>query len=263
MTILIPETELVAEETGQQASESDPAAGLPPQELTTLQSSENVAVLLSHEILSCATKVEGAAYLLGELPGSDQASCQVLPILRSVARKLRYLGSSVFYLNFATAPLSQPVYQAVDLAALIDEVIVAYQVQSPDRRVVKACQVDLPCAWGDAGALYIVLDNLISNAFKYSAPDSPIFITAEQHKGSTENDTGYLLVSVTNVGYIPAEEQEKLFLKFYRGIHQQPGLGLGLPISRRLIERHGGQLEVESSTTDGTTFWFTVPQAGI
>lgn len=173
------------------------------------------------------------------------------------------LGSSVFYLNFATAPLSQPVYRAVDLAALIDEAIVAYQHQSPDHRVVKACQVDLPCAWGDAEALHIVLDNLISNAFKYSASDSPIFITAEQHQGSTENDAGYLLVAVTNAGYIPADEQEKLFLKFYRGVHQQPGLGLGLPISRRLIERLGGQLEVESSITDGTTFWFTVPQAGI
>lgn len=264
MTILIPEVDLVVKKTERQAGGSDPAAGLPPQELTDLQSSENVAVLLSHEMLSCAAKLEGVAYLLGESTGSrDQASGQVLPILHSVARKLRYMGSSVFYLNFATAPLSPPVYQTVDLAALIDEVIVAYQVQSPDRRVVKACQVDLPGAWGDAEALCIVLDNLISNAFKYSASDSPIFITAEQHQGSTENDTGHLLVSVTNAGYIPADDQEKLFLKFYRGVHQQPGLGLGLPISRRLIERQGGQLEVESSITDGTTFWFTVPQAGI
>ena len=265
MTILIPEADLVVEDTEQQAGKSGPTAGLLPQELANLQSSENLAVLLSHEILSCATKVEGAAYLLDELSdSSNQVSNQVLPILHSVTRKLRYLGSSVFYLNFATGPLPQSVYRAVNLAALIDEVIMAYQVQNPDRRVVKACQVNLPCAWGDAEALYIVLDNLISNAFKYSASDSPIFITAEQHRGSPEKDTGYLLVSVTNVGtYIPVSEQEKLFLQFYRGAHQKPGLGLGLPISRRLIEKHGGQLEVESSTTDGTTFWFTVPQAEI
>jgi signal transduction histidine kinase len=137
-------------------------------------------------------------------------------------------------------------------------------VQAPDR-LVKVYPANLPEVRGDADQLRIVLDNLINNALKYSPSQSPIILTAERCQGLTEKDNGHLLVSVTNFGsYILPEEQDKIFTKFYRGeAYQQPGQGLGLPLSRRLIELRGGQLEVESSIADGTTFWFTVPLANI
>jgi signal transduction histidine kinase len=152
----------------------------------------------------------------------------------------------------------------MNMAALINSVVETFQAQAPDRYLVKVDQVEFSCVWGDPEQLQIVLDNLISNALKYSAPQSPITITAEIHRVPTDKDNGQMLISVTNFGsFIPPAEQEKLFIKFYRrGEGQQAkGYGLGLPLARWLVERHGGQLEVESSIEEGTTFWFTVPLA--
>ncbi|MCB0190426.1 MAG: HAMP domain-containing histidine kinase [Anaerolineae bacterium] len=147
----------------------------------------------------------------------------------------------------------------------INDVVKSYQVQAPARqRVTIYDKTELRRVWGDAGQLDLVLDNLISNAFKYSAPQSPIIITAKIHQAPTDKDKGQMLVSITNFGsFIPPDEQEKLFVKFYRGSEdqQEKGYGLGLPLARWLVEMHGGQLEVESSIADGTTFWFTIPLA--
>jgi signal transduction histidine kinase len=150
------------------------------------------------------------------------------------------------------------------MVTLIDNLVETFQVQAPDRCQVKVDQAELPCIWGDPEQLQIVLDNLISNALKYSAPQSPIIISVEICRVPTDKNNGQMLISVTNFGsFIPPAEQEKLFVKFYRrGEGQQAkGYGLGLPLARWLVERHGGQLEVESSVTEGTTFWFTIPLA--
>lgn len=225
----------------------------------------DLADLLSHQILSCATKVQTIAYLLGEVVVSaDPIPSQVLSTLRSVERQLRYLGYHALHsgaMTYSTARLS---FKPVDMIALINDVVKSYQAQAPPaRQQVKIYdKTEFRRVWGDAGQLDLVLDNLINNAFKYSAPQSPIIITAEIHQAPTDKDNGQMLVSITNFGsFIPPDEQEKLFVKFYRGSESQQvqGYGLGLPLARWLVEMHGGQLAVESSIADGTTFWFTIP----
>jgi signal transduction histidine kinase len=99
-----------------------------------------------------------------------------------------------------------------------------------------------------------VLDNLISNAFKYGAPGSDVVVTAARCGQDVE-------VSVINQGEtLSAEEIQHLFARFYRtrSAGEERGLGLGLYIARGLVEAHGGRLWCESS--DGqTTFHFTLP----
>lgn len=248
----------------QQPDELEPAHPSAQKETDLLVSSDLID-LLSHQILSCAAKVQTITYLLGEIAvPSDPILPQVLSSLTSVARQLRYLGHGALHLAVTANSAVQPSFKSVNMAALIESVVETFQGEAQERCLVKVDQAELPWVWGDPEQLQIVLDNLISNALKYSAPQSPIIITAEIHRVPTDKDNGQMLVSVTNFGsFIPPAEQEKLFIKFYRRGEGQlaKGYGLGLPLARWLVEMHGGQLEVESSLEEGTTFWFTLPLA--
>jgi two-component system phosphate regulon sensor histidine kinase PhoR len=111
----------------------------------------------------------------------------------------------------------------------------------------------------DAERIAQVITNLVSNALKYSNPDCPVTLRARRERD-------FVLVSVHDEGAgIPPEAQEMLFERFYRvpGVQVQTGsevgMGLGLYISREIVERHGGHIWVESAVGEGTTFSFTLP----
>lgn len=98
-----------------------------------------------------------------------------------------------------------------------------------------------------------VLNNLVSNALKYSAPFSPIII-------SIQRDNDQIRVSITNSGSsIPVGDEERIFTRFYRGQgHHQDGYGLGLYLARLLVGQHGGRIWVENPSAEVTTFYFTL-----
>jgi signal transduction histidine kinase len=102
-----------------------------------------------------------------------------------------------------------------------------------------------------------VLSNLLSNAAKYSAPDSDILLTVEPRGAAVR-------VAVTNRGPgIGPDELPKLFSRFYRTREAEQGgvagIGLGLYISKGLVEAHGGTISAESIPGNTTTFAFTLP----
>ncbi|MCL5958791.1 MAG: ATP-binding protein [Chloroflexi bacterium] len=109
----------------------------------------------------------------------------------------------------------------------------------------------------DPNRLERILINLLGNALKYSAPETEVLVTAE--KAYRE-----VTVSVTDRGVgILAEDLPYLFHKFYRtkGARKAEGLGLGLYITKMLVEAHGGRIWVESEPGQGSTFFFTLPLA--
>ncbi len=104
-----------------------------------------------------------------------------------------------------------------------------------------------------------VMDNLISNAVKYSPAGSEVRVRA-----AVEGDEW--LVSVQDQGPgLTADDQERLFEDFARLSAKPTGgeksTGLGLAITRRVIEAHGGRIGVNSTPGSGATFWFTLKQA--
>jgi PAS domain S-box-containing protein len=121
-----------------------------------------------------------------------------------------------------------------------------------------------------------VLANLLSNADKYSPLKQPITLTLRLERGApyadvSDDDTtaplrACVLVQDAGPG-IPENEQERIWERFHRvrGVQAQttknPSLGLGLYISRQIIEQHGGAIGVESAPGAGSTFWFTLPLA--
>ncbi|HWR57763.1 MAG TPA: MEDS domain-containing protein [Thermodesulfovibrionales bacterium] len=114
----------------------------------------------------------------------------------------------------------------------------------------------LPVVKGDAGQLVLVFQNLISNAIKFKGNELPrIHVSAE------EKDMEWLFSLKDNGIGISPEYKDRLFNIFQR-LHgrEYPGVGIGLSVCRKIIERHDGKIWLESEDGKGTTFYFTIPK---
>jgi signal transduction histidine kinase len=113
-------------------------------------------------------------------------------------------------------------------------------------------------AWADRDKVTQVLTNLIGNAVKFTPNRGQVTMTVNATKDE------WLQVSITDTGPgIPPEETGKIFDEFYQmsrpGRDKSKGVGLGLAISKKLVEMHGGKIMVESVVGRGSQFSFTVP----
>lgn len=118
---------------------------------------------------------------------------------------------------------------------------------------------NLPLVCGDEERLCQVIDNLLSNAVKYSPDKNPIEITLSSNKA-------YAKICVRDYGIgIEKKYQMKIFERFFRAgdasEHTYPGLGIGLYICSQIVNRHGGEIWVDSEKGKGSTFCFTIPVA--
>jgi len=146
---------------------------------------------------------------------------------------------------------------ACDLAAMMRRVVAEVQGQRSDVPItLKAEGVDVVGEW-DEFRLEQVVVNLLTNALRYGA-GKPIRVELDQLPGAAT-----IRVSDQGVGIAP-EDQARVFEQFVRvGDRTRiPGLGLGLYITRQLVEAHGGTISVESKLGEGSTFTVALPTAG-
>jgi signal transduction histidine kinase len=122
-------------------------------------------------------------------------------------------------------------------------------------RVDVRAYADLSFVQADRRALRSILDNLLSNAIRYTPPEGEILLAAEEIKESVQ-----FTVRDTGRG-IEAERLGTIFDRF--SSFSEKGSGLGLALGRRLVEQLGGQISVESRLGHGTTFRFTIPVAAV
>ncbi|WP_321576076.1 sensor histidine kinase [Halosolutus gelatinilyticus] len=142
----------------------------------------------------------------------------------------------------------------VDLNAVLDDVQRDLQVSIEEHNAEIVAE-ELPCVRGDAGQLRQVFQNLLSNAIEYSG-DAPPRITVSARRRADE-----WVLSVTDEGIgIEPDDQRRIFDLFQRlhAIDDHAGSGIGLALCKRIVERHGGEIWVESEPGDGSTFSFTV-----
>jgi PAS domain S-box-containing protein len=115
---------------------------------------------------------------------------------------------------------------------------------------------DLPEVWADRDRLLQVFENLVGNAVKFTGPGGRITVGAAPHEGEVlfwVNDTG---------SGIAAEDLPQVFDRFWQASKVgRRGAGLGLPISKGIVEAHGGRIWVDSTPGGGSTFFFTIPTA--
>jgi light-regulated signal transduction histidine kinase (bacteriophytochrome) len=109
---------------------------------------------------------------------------------------------------------------------------------------------------GDEGQLVQLFQNLIANGIKFRRPDSP-----RMHVTADPTESGWTFAIRDDGIGIPAEHRERIFFLFQR-LHRRsdyPGTGIGLAISKKIVERHGGRIWVDSTQGQGSTFYFTLP----
>jgi PAS domain S-box-containing protein len=142
-------------------------------------------------------------------------------------------------------------------AHFVRDVVHRHHTAVSDRRFHVSIPDDPRVVTGDRDRLEQVLGNLLENAVKYSPEGSDITVTVDD-----KGDSFVTAVCDRGIG-IPADELAQVFERFHRGRHVSStnygGLGLGLYITKQIIERHGGTIWVESKEGRGTTFYFSLP----
>jgi len=150
----------------------------------------------------------------------------------------------------------------IELRGLVDELREQMQPLAAEKEI--ALEVDVPDALptlrADRAKLRRVLVNLVSNALKFTPRGGRVRLSAAA-------EAGQVRVSVTDTGVgIPREDLRDIFDKYAqarsRATRSEKGTGLGLYITRQLVELHGGRIEVQSEVGKGSTFSFTIPTAG-
>jgi K+-sensing histidine kinase KdpD len=148
--------------------------------------------------------------------------------------------------------------ETLNLKNLIKKTVDKVNTMYPSHQFIVGKFLELPPVTGDPIRIERVLFNLLENAAKYSPTGSKIRILS-----TVTNDN--IKISIIDQGEgIPYQDQGRLFLPFER-LDQirhasSKGLGIGLLVCRRLVEAHGGRIWVESSTSKGSTFAFTLPR---
>ncbi|OYP35695.1 PAS domain-containing sensor histidine kinase [Rhodopirellula sp. MGV] len=134
------------------------------------------------------------------------------------------------------------------------------QAEQKGQRLTTELPPKLPTVFGDRDKLQAALVNLIGNAVKYTPDAGAIVIRCGVHEGSVR-----IVVQDDGPG-IAADEQEKVFEKFYRGTNaansQMRGNGLGLAFTREVVRMHGGEVELQSALDEGATFTMRLPIGG-
>ncbi len=146
-------------------------------------------------------------------------------------------------------------FEIISLDAVLNQALENLQISIQERQAA-ITNDPLPAAYGDSGQLTQVFQNLIDNAMKFCRDEVPrVHISAR-----IEGNECICLVKDNGIGIAP-EFINKLFLLFQR-LHtrkEYPGTGLGLAICKRIVERHGGRIWVESRPGEGSTFYFRIP----
>lgn len=146
----------------------------------------------------------------------------------------------------------------IDIEALVRAAAQRAATVAQGRRLLVSVHGALPAISADPDRVDQILDNLLSNAMRYSDPDTEVTVDVESAR-----DPDRVVIAVTNRGPgIAPEVLPQLFQRFRRdlsNVSRRESIGLGLYITRGLVEAHGGQIQATSTPGEATTFRFTLP----
>ena len=215
---------------------------------------QHIAAALSHDMKTPLASIIGAIQALRRAPLEPKRAEQMLELLHRQTHRLDRLVGQL--LDFARLEAGHPLAmasQSTDAAVVIAGVVDLH----PGRIFEVVVAPGLPWLWCDPDRLGQIIANLVSNAAKYASPTVPIGIEARR-----SDDGAQVLIAVRDQGPgIEPSEQARLFEQFRRGQQalKADGTGLGLYLTKALVDAHGGTVRCESRVGHGTTFTVSLP----
>jgi light-regulated signal transduction histidine kinase (bacteriophytochrome) len=271
LAIALKQAELVAElrsevlerqQAEQRAQEFNQGLQQAIIELTAVNKElEAFSYSVSHDLRAPLRSIDGFSQALLEdyLEQLDATGQDYLRRIRTATQRMGQLIDDL--LTLARVTRSDFHSQAVDLSQIASSICTHLQQIEPTRQVEFGLQTGL-VARGDTQLLYLVLENLINNAWKFTSkqPQPKIEFGAIPQ----ENHSITYFVRDNGVGF-EMTFVDKLFKPFQRlhGMQEFAGNGIGLATVQRIIHRHGGQVWAEAGLNQGATFYFTLGTAGI
>lgn len=227
---------------------------------------------VAHELKNPMTSIKGYTELLaaGAVGAVNDNQANFLRTIRANVERMSTLVSDLNDNSKIEAGRLRLEFKDVNLAEAVDDAVKSTTRQIEDKKQEVAVEIpsDLPGIWADRTRLAQILINLVSNANKYTPEGGKIIISAERaaNQWDAEGAAEVVHIQVKDSGIgISLEDQKKIFQKFFRSDDQKaresPGTGLGLNITRSLVEMMGGRIWFESEFRKGTIFHFTVPVA--
>jgi signal transduction histidine kinase len=220
---------------------------------------------ISHDLRSPLTSLQGylETILIKEKSLPEEERRRLMETIFKNATQLNKLVSQLFELSKLDAKEIRPKPEPFSLPELVQDALLKFKHRAEQQRISfkTAIPATVPLVYGDIGMIERAISNLIDNALSYTAPDGDIKISLTPHHEK-------IVVSVSDTGSgIPSEDIPFVFDRFYRVDKSRTrvsnsGAGLGLAITKKIIEAHDSLITVNSILNQGTTFEFELPLHG-
>jgi signal transduction histidine kinase len=211
---------------------------------------------VSHELRTPLAGVLGFTKLLLTRDFDSETRRHYLGIVDAQARRLSELINDFLDVRRIEEGRFERAQELLDMGSLLREEALLYSRQSPKHRLALTLPDEALPVIGNADRLRQVIGNLLSNAIKYSPQGGVVELMAEANDGTVR-------VEVRDEGIgIREPQQPQIFTKFFRGDAATsgiPGTGLGLAVSRDIVESHGGRIGFTSAEGEGATFFVELP----
>ena len=215
-----------------------------------------------HELRTPLSSLNTAAHLLDRTDIDQAQMTKLLGLIKSETNRLSHLAN--YFLDIARLESGRAIFQSInfDPTTLLNECIAIITPEASKDNILIESNYDenTPNISGDPDKIKQAVLNLLSNAVKYNLPGGKIFVQCK-----LQDDDLLISVEDTGVG-IPEEFLPGLFQKFYRvpgSDRHASGTGLGLSIVKKIVENHGGTIDVESQVGRGTRFSILLPQGDL
>lgn len=218
---------------------------------------------VSHELRTPLTIIKGYVITLLDDPGLEKENeiKKILSRIENESNRLTELVEELLEFSKFSSGQTPLTYSPVSLPDLVKETVETFQNHAERYQIFLEYQRqgEIPEIMGDSHRLKQVILNLLDNAVKYSPPGGKI-----QTSLSYLNEE--ILLQITDNGYgIPKEDLPNIFEPFFQGGKNRKGKGwgLGLPIVKKIIESHGGRIEIKSQENQGTVVTIFFPSKGL